>query len=352
MITCHLLYSSTWAHLSQLFTGFSLLHSAGEILLSQEYKAQSLFDAAKPQHLRDARRTHLLVVVNHSIRLYYDCHDSCEIDEQAAGEVDYYFKRSYAPAQVPDSCKDKVFPLGLNYGVFPAESDSFERRRRSMLEQSAPPPSVPSSRPALEMMYSPPDLRATRVLFMTRAWDPHDAPDRPKEKIAERMLINETRARCIELLRDRFGSGFLGGFAHTDYAARNYGSALLQDREASGKENYIKLLRGHAVCVATTGLHGSIGWKMGEYVAFSKAIVSEKLNYQVPGDFKAGKNYLEFSEPEQCVEAVAELLSNAHLRHGMMKANHLYYLTFLKPDRMIKRTLDLALSIKPDSAER
>lgn len=352
MITCHLLCHGTSEHLSQLFTGFSLLHSAGEILLSQEYRRQNNFDASRPQHLRDARRAHLLVLVNRRIKLYYDCHDSYEIDEPAAAEVDCYFKRSYEPSQVPDTLKGKVFPLSLNYEVYPDEFDDFELQRCSALQQNSIAPQMPLFRPTLENMHAPPDPQVKGVLFMTRAWDPFDDPDRSQEKITERILINETRARCIELLKEQFGSCFLGGFLHTDYAARNYQSALLQDNEDSTKENYIKLLRDHAVCVATTGLHGSIGWKMGEYVAFSRAIVSERLNYQIPGEFKPGQNYLEFSEPKQCVEAVDKLLSNADLRYGMMKANHLYYLTFLKPDRIIRRTLDLGLSTKGGSAER
>jgi hypothetical protein len=344
MIACHLVCHSNSEHLSQIFTGFFLLHQSGTIHLSQECKKQDDFDLSKPQHLRDASHTHLLVIVNRRIRLYYDCHDSYEIDEPAAQEVDCYFKRSYAQSKLTASLKNKVFPLGLNYELYPAEFDDFARDRHSVFEPASSTATAPLFRPTIENMHSLPDRQALGILFMTRAWDPYDHPDRAKEKIEERVLINETRARCIELLRKQFGNRFLGGFSHTDYAAKNYASVLLQDNKDSGKQDYIKLLSRYAICVATTGLHQSIGWKMAEYVAFSKAIVSEKLNYQIPGDFKSGKNYLQFSEPEQCVEAVHTLLSNADLRYAMMQANHSYYLTSLKPDNLIRRTLEIALA--------
>jgi len=341
---CTLISDSDSFHLSQIHTGFSLLHSAGEIRLSQECRNQNHFDPAKPQHLRDARQAHLLVIVNGNTKLYYDCHDSHEIDESAAAEVDCYFKRSYAKAAIPDDLRPKVFSLGFNYEIYPATCDSLEQQRLSSFPSQLTEPDEPQFRPNVENMHAGPNmLLARRVLFMTRAWDPFDHPDRSQEKIAERICINETRARCIELLKREFGSRFLGGFVHTDYAMQNYSDALLPDNEASRKDNYIRLLRQYPICVTTTGLHGSIGWKMGEYVAFSRAIISEDLNYEVPGDFKPEQNYLRFDQPDECVNAAHRLLTDEALRFNMMKTNHDYYLSYLKPDAMIRRTLKIGL---------
>jgi hypothetical protein len=69
--------------------------------LSQECLAGSAFDMSKPQHPRDARLAHLLVVVNGSVRIYYDNHDSDEIDGDVAEGVDFYFKRSYSRRSIP-----------------------------------------------------------------------------------------------------------------------------------------------------------------------------------------------------------------------------------------------------------
>lgn len=346
MISCHMLCESNSPHLSQIYTGFALLHRAGEIELSQESRRLDHFDATRPQHLRDARRTHLLVVINRGIRLYYDCHDSYEIDESAAGQVDCYFKRSYAQSGIPDSVKSRVFPLGFNYELYSDQIDSFEQQRLSSFRpQLNHPADKPRFRPTVEQMQALPNCRLERgLVFITRVWDPYDHPDRSEEKIADRIRINETRVRCIELLRKEFGDCCLGGLVCTDYAERNYPHALLADNQVSAKKNYVELLKRYPVCVATTGLHGSIGWKMGEYVAFSRAIVSERLNYKVPGYFEPGQNFLEFDEPNQCVNAVHELLSNAGLRDDMMRKNYEYYFSYLRPDAMIRRTLDIAFS--------
>jgi hypothetical protein len=343
---CEILCTSNSPHLSQIYTGFAMLHKSGEILLTQQHCNQDHFDASKPQHLRNAKDTHVLVIINSGIRLYYDCHDSFEIDENAASEVDCYFKRSYAQSTIPASFAAKVFSLGMNYEVYSASPDKFEQQRLRCFEEEPDDPESLQFRPSIKNMRAAPNrCLPRRVLFITRAWDPYDVPDRSEQKIAERILINKTRSLCVKLLRKEFGDVFLGGFMHSDYAAKNYADVLLSDDEISKKENYIELLRQYPICVTTTGLHGSIGWKLAEYVAFSRAVVSEHLNYTVPGDFQAGKNYLEFREPSQCIRAVHELMFDDILAYEMMLSNQAYYFHHLKADAMIRRTLQIGLAV-------
>ena len=352
MLLCKIVCDSNSPHLSQIYTGFSLLHQAGDIVLSQECRKQNLFDASKPQHLRDAKHAHLLVIVNDEIKLYYDCHDSHEIDETAASKVDCYFKRSYDQSRIPRAIRSTVFSLGLNYEVYPNLLDSFEQHRLKSLRSPHDVPDTARFRPTVERMYALPKILPARVLFMTRAWDPFDHPDRSEEKIAERVCINESRARCVKLLKRAFGDSVMAGLLHTEYAAQQYADVLLPDNRISEKQNYLKLLAHYPICVTTTGLHGSIGWKMGEYVAFSRAIVSEKLNHDVPGDFKQGQNFLAFDEPDQCASVVNDLLSDSNLRYAMMEANHDYYLNYLKPDVMIRRTLRIGLTGSDDTLKQ
>jgi hypothetical protein len=107
LIHCSLNCFSNSAHVSQLFTGFALLRDVGAVTLSQECLVDNVIDINKSQHLRHARLAHLLVVVNGSVRLYYDNHDSDEIDGNALERVDYYFKRSYSRPRIPDSATSK-----------------------------------------------------------------------------------------------------------------------------------------------------------------------------------------------------------------------------------------------------
>ena len=360
-MNCKVIYTSLGPQLSQLFTGFGLLNKAGVIRLSQECGNNNFIAKNENAHYRNARNSDLLVLLNDDVRVFYDTQDSHEIDEFALKQVDLYFKRSYAPTKIPKDFEAKIFPLGLNYPVYADGFDIFEigrivsilsRQIRSLygvvrfLNQATKLSLATFSyRPTTKNIYSAPEqLQTPRVLFMARAWDPINIPNTSKEKQLEIIDINNTRAKCIELLRKEFGQSFTGGFQHTDYARKNFAHVLLHDDKLSSKRNYINLLKHYPICIATTGLHGSIGWKVGEYVAFSKAIVSERLNYSVCGDFSHENNYLEFETPEQCVEQSVKLFQDADLRYQMMRNNYQYYLSYLKPDAMVQRTLNIALS--------
>ena len=180
---------------------------------------------------------------------------------------------------------------------------------------------------------------------MVRAWDPVNAMFTLNEKEKEeRIQINNMRAQCIRFLRTEFGNSFYGGFNHTDFAKRNYKELLLNNVNLSQKNNYLNLLSNYPICIATKGLHGSIGWKMGEYVALSKSIVSEKMKFKIPGNFKKNQNYLEFQTPEECVENSLILFTNSEKRCNLMRNNFDYYNKYLKPDELVLRTLKIGLS--------
>jgi len=81
------------------------------------------------------------------------------------------------------------------------------------------------------------------------------------------------------------------------------------------------------VCIATTGLSNSIGWKFGEYVALSQAIVGEKLHVQTFSDLKNEINYHEFNSVEECASQ-GKRLQNKEIRLEMKGANSDYFHNF------------------------
>ena len=153
------------------------------------------------------------------------------------------------------------------------------------------------------------------------------------------------RSQCIRLLRRELGTRFIGGFNHNEYTVKHYGDCLVSDPTATDKKNYIRTLKSNPVCVATTGLHGSIGSKFAEYIACARAIVTERLVYEVPGELRAGLNYLEFSDAAQCVEQALRLVGDHALRNDMMTANSLYYRSYVRPDALMLNSLLTVLSM-------
>ena len=356
-ISCRLLYQSASPHLQQLYTGFRLLHRSGFLHLSQQRRPTTVRYESNAPHLRDAGHAHLDALVGDGLRLHFDTHDAEELALGELASCHFYFKRSWLPQVVeslPAGQRRKVLPLGLNYRVLPDVVDPFEMRRALSLtgastatlatfKQALDTNNRFGFQPRVRLMEAAPALRADpNVLFLVAAYDPYDDPQRSQEKIDDRISINETRARCIKLMKDALGPRFTGGFSQSRFAAEQYPD-LLAPPGTTGQSHYLRTLSSFPICVATTGLHGSTGWKLAEYVAFSKAILSERLVYEVPGTFAPGRNYLEFTSPEECLTGAIQLIEDVALRQRLMQSNALYYQEHLRPDALVRNALLTAL---------
>ncbi len=355
---------SNGAHLQQLYAGLAALHRDGEIVLTQRVAKAPPNRIDGPPHLRSARHAHCSVTVDDRCTIYYDMHDGWEVDETALMQHDWYFKRSFYPGKISGigGGIEKVQPYGLNYEVSADWFDLYALRRaflednwRGFLRTAARASRLTkflrfdSAIEKLEARVSGRDAR--NIIFMARAWEPSVDPDLDPElkdgdidaeRAADRSVINEMRAACIRGLRREFGKYFIGGLTPTRYALQMYPDVVISS-EVYRKSNYLKLLRESAIAVATAGLQGSVGWKLAEYVAFSRAIVSERIEMTLPGGFRAGANYLPFSGAQECVEGVYKLFVDADLRQQMMTTNREYYLNHLHPKAVALRSLAVAL---------
>jgi hypothetical protein len=355
-LDCRAVVWSQDPSVAQIMTGLVMLARQGEIRLRQDVEHVETFRPYLPPHLQYARESAFRLLVERDLRLYIDVHDGHQIDEEAARSCDLYFKRSYAPDRLPTAVAHKIRPLGLNYEIHATGVDLCEARRifafspgvrvrrtlkfvgKSLLASVGRGPHITTARltsaPVLDL--------EPRVLLMTAVYDPDDIQGHVPELIAERRELNHMRVACVRLLRKELGELFFGGVQHSAFARREYPDALLANGELADKRAYLSLLRNFPICIATTGLHGSIGWKLAEYVAMSKAIVTEPLKYGVPGGFGEPANYLTFSSPEECLEKVTMLIEDADLRGTLMTNNARYYADYARPDALVRHMLDTA----------
>jgi len=127
----------------------------------------------------------------------------------------------------------------------------------------------------------------------------------------------------------------LGELASCDfYFKRSYLPAAVEALPANERGKVIPLGLNYRVLP---------GWKMAEYVAFSKAILSERLVYETPGSFAPGKNYIEFTSPEECLNGAVRLIEDVALRQQLMRSNAAYYRDYLRPDALVRNALKIAI---------
>jgi hypothetical protein len=355
---CHVRLAAEHTGVATLLTGLAMLAQRGRAQLTWECVPPPPPLETGPWHLRDKAATNAELVVDGRHSVFVDIHDSFEIDEAALAAHDIYFKRSLQPGALSAMERRKVRALGLVNHLHPDGVDRQQFRR--VLARPMPfagraaallrlATTMAASmlglggRPTLSLMTGAPTrTREPQVLFMAGLWDPAQVPDIAPEKIAEFEAINEMRAECVRVLRREFGSRFHGGVQHSEFARRRFPDVLLGRGADGGKRAFLGRVRRSPICVTTTGLHGSNGWKLVEYLSLSRAIVSEPLRYAVAGDFAAGRNYLAFTTPAECGERVARLMERHDEREAMMEANQRYADEWMRPDRLAWRVIRAA----------
>lgn len=352
--TCILRVSEVPLHLYQIIAGFMLLSKDGVIDLKLE-ESKSLL----PYNMMELE-------IDNSLRVLYDVNDGYDnLLEAGKSYVDFMdslldkydicFKRSFSNKYNKNLISGyKINPLGLNYMTTVKRNLAHKsyncdprNERIKKIVRRMPFSQYYNNKYLIENFECKPKVNNyPKILFFARLWDPNgvELSKLPKEKVDERIEINRVRVECIKACKKEFGKFFNGGITSSNYSNENYKELVVNNRKVTNRDGYLKLMKESDICIATTGLHDSIGWKFGEYVAASKAIVSEKLHYELPGNFKKNKNYLEFNNVDQCINDIYTLFNNKSKRYEMMKKNHIYYSNYVRPDKLVFNSLEVCFN--------
>ena len=278
-----------------------------------------------------------------------------DIGVQYLNDVDMYFERSHEPEFIltlPTALRDKVRPFGFNYYVtYPGNPvETIPKTLQGKLIKKAKQLTGYSRCMYVDAFEKCADYKEKdlRIIFMARLWDPEEIrldDSTPTHLRAyreymreERQQINRDRIAIIRALRKEYGDRFVGGIQHNAFSEKCCSDILLPVK-LTRKKHYLSEMQRADICIGSTGLHKSIGWKTGEYVASSRAIVAERLCYCVPGDFAEDENYLPFDCVDECLCAVDKLYRNPMAVYQMKQKNEKYYWEYLRPEQQIMNAL-------------
>jgi len=350
-------------HVYQIYAGLYELHMAGRlrIVLSTHQVVpgdkHSLFVVVRDRARRKERK------------LCFDMGDGCRIlPIQRLDACDLFFKRSFLQSiyeSFPQAQRKKIVPFGLNWGAtlrcgfvskFRLALASFRIGRLSPGYTNAPlglakelGKLFSSSSPfalldrnhyltADAFEASAEEPASPRIIFQTRAWDHRSDPgDGPKF-----LILNEQRASIVRALRRSFGDAFVGGMTPDEYSRKYYPDCLTPN--STDLASYLTIMKGCLIGVSTIGLHGSTPWKLPEYLAASRCIVMERLNYALPVALEENLNFIPFQTADECVQACQKLLSDPNLAMKMRLANAQYYENEVRSAALLWRCLQTALN--------
>lgn len=346
---CIIKVSEVPLHLYQIIAGFMLLEKQGLIDIKIENSSRVL-----PYNMME-------VCLDNKISILYDVNDGydnltkkseeyIELYDSLLEKYDVCFKRSFSEAYNKKlKYGSKIQKLGLNYMVTIKRNLAHNiyksdpnREKIKKLIRKIPGSQYYNNKYLIDNFEEKPKINNNpKILFIARLWDPNgmELHNMPKEKIKERNKINEMRIKCIETCKEKFGENFIGGITPSNYANERCSHLIINDKKITDRDGYLKLMKSCDICIATTGLHESIGWKFAEYVAASKSIISERLNYELPGEFKEGENYLSFNTVEECIKNIDILINDKEKRLKIMNNNFNYYNEYVKPDKLVLNSL-------------
>ncbi len=329
--------ASNARHLQQVYTGMEALAAKGDIRLDYQFDCQ-----------RHHKSGLSFTVDNRSV--FVDTADSPAISQQDYDKCDVYFKRTLKPDDA--AAMNKLEPFGLYFEIYPSVRSVLTTRRYMAYSDSGASNKlktfIKSVDTANKMSFMPraaqfnnPYPAGNTVMFYVRLWDPDfDKEFEISEAEAEdRRLINSLRIACVRQLKERFGDRALVGVMDDAYARKVAPDLVIAANDTS-KQNYLERVKQAGVCIASTGLHESLGAKFAEYVALGKPIVSEVFNYSLPGDIQDKQNYLQYTTAEECTEQVASLLESPEAMQKMRDANLNYYRNMLTPQAIAQRIID------------
>ena len=304
------------AHTSQVVTGFLMLARRRRIALTIEDAGHRREEYPHP---------HLVEAFVGGRRIAFDKLDGYNFAVVAAAA----FIHGVFPAEV----RAKIRPLGFNYHVtcpenpinpVPVEIKSLRKRLIALLR---PRPAEEGEYFTVEKFECGAGRRVAakrlKILFLTRLWEGE-----------QKRALNAMRIAIVRALGERYPRNFTGGVTDTPLA-RALCPELIVAEKYTDRARYLRLMRRSDICIGSTGLWASIGWKTGEYVAAARAVVNERFVYEVPGGFREGVNYLGYASAEECVAQVDLLMRCPDAVQRMKEANAAYYREWLRPDALV-----------------
>lgn len=111
-----------------------------------------------------------------------------------------------------------------------------------------------------------------KVFFLANFWS--NAPE-----------ANQRRLRFVKSVQRTPGGTLEGGFWNAGGMPSEYEPFRMPQRVRHA--DYLDRTRRSAVVFNTPAVHDCLGWKLGEFLALGKAIVSTPLGREMPGRFRA-----------------------------------------------------------------
>lgn len=264
--------------------------------------------------------------------VFFDGEDSSDLIAEGLSWCDVYAKCNVSPSE-PDP---RVVALGpcfpIRFGGWSRMASLGAASVTLSLNRKATAQSWKRQLDRLPVSsYRPGRSDPSYVFFATSYW-------------AKEPATNAYRANFFRAARNR--ARFEGGFnARADGSIAAEHADLVHGERVS-HHDWVERTRRSAVVFMTPAVFGAITWKLGEFLALGKAIISTPLGRRLPAPLVHGEHvhYVDGS-PEQIGDALDRIVGDEAYRTHLEANARRYWWAELRPDVMAGRALKASVTV-------
>lgn len=269
-----------------------------------------------------------------SLHLYISANDSAALDPAGLEWADVYGKVNLDHTLVTTDHAGMVRPIGPGFGIrlwpvgqsFRHAVSTFRAADRSLRQwRQHVAGYVAQYRRRLPLaVYQPAQSDPSYLFFTSWLWKRH-----PES--------NPLRATFMRAGASISGVEFEGGFApRRRNDVPGFDDVIALRRYPLGE--YLEKVKRSVVAFNTPAVHNCHGWKLGEFLALGKAIVSTPLSRSMPAPFVHGEHaHFVDGSFDAMVAAVQTIRQDAGYRRHLETGARSYWETHLRPDVVISR---------------
>lgn len=278
----------------------------------------------------------MIIDSNPKVKVFIDASDRASFASKGLDWCDIYAKVNIDEASVPVQYQQKIIPIGPSFAVKAWNSHQALILATKQFIMNRDIISNPREHFACywrqwryrlpESAYTPGNSRNNYIFFAGSLWK-------------KEFETNKYRANFIRVCSSLEHITFEGGFSpRTKSDIQGFESLTMSQRIKFTE--YLKKLKASLVAFNTPAVEGCHGWKLGEFLALGKAIISTPLTRALPSPLQHGVHihYVDGS-PESIHQAILKIAQDHSYREKLEKNAREYYLSFLQPSQVIKRIL-------------
>ncbi len=268
-------------------------------------------------------------------KIVIDALDSPGISVKNLEWCDIYGKVNYNESTIPDIHKEKIIILGPSFGVriwtlpetiFFSLSNYWKSKKRIYLKKYF---FTSYYRQYKRLPYSKYfqafKAKNNYIYFISSLWK--NEPE-----------TNELRAKFIKACRETDEIKFEGGFApRSDKDGLDY-SELIHKRIPPSE--YLKKIKDSFVVFNTPAVQQCHGWKLAEFLALGKAIITTSHMNELPQALEHGIHlHYVASSKEEIKDVILKIYNDVDYRKNLEENSKEYFTQYLTPEKTIQRLL-------------